>query len=76
MTVSGSNDTSTQILIQYKNHNQFSAFYKENNTDPNSKTIVEDVEVKVNPEKDGELIFTTSDRQFKMGFLVKPDNDP
>lgn len=51
MRVSGGEDESVEIMIEYKGANKFSAFYKENRTDKEMHTIVEDVEIKINPEE-------------------------
>ena len=68
-------DESVEILLEYKDNNKFSAFYKENRTDKDIHTIIEDVEIIINPEDESELIFQCKDCQFKMGYLVKPEND-
>lgn len=49
--VSGGEDESVEIMIEYKGASKFSAFYKENRTDKEMHTIVEDVEIKINPEE-------------------------
>lgn len=51
MRVSGGEDESVEIMIEYKGASKFSAFYKENRTDKEMHTIVEDVEIKINPEE-------------------------
>ena len=76
MRVSGSEgDDSFELMVEYKGHNKFSVFHKENRTDKEVRPIVEDIEIKVNPENDGEVILRSNECQFKMGYLVKSEND-
>jgi hypothetical protein len=68
-------EETVEIMLEYKDNNKFSAFYKESRTDKQLHSIIEDVETKINPEDETELIFQCEDCQFKMGYLVKPEND-